>query len=249
MNWSVFRARSFRLPRASSSCFSATLRFRFEDTKLIKNDPLWMFWIAKEASEGRFGLILIILSASSFIPSTMASNSLLLGAGFFSFISLTEATINGFSWTMALSLNRFFPWIMIVVLPSGIWSTLRMRATVPISYTSSTEGASTEASRCATTPIVLLPWLAALIRAIEVSRPAVIGMTTPGNKTVLRRGKIGKVSGTSSRSISSSSSGESSGMSSASSSIEWADKLSNPKYIFEFIKSFTSFCHPYHLEK
>jgi len=55
--------------------------------------------------------------------------------------------------------------------------------------------------------------------AIDTKRPTVIGITTPGNRTVLRRGKIGRTGGTSSALIISSSSAESNGMNSVSSSI------------------------------
>jgi len=57
------------------------------------------------------------------------------------------------------------------------------------------------------------------MRRIDLSRPTVIGITTPGNKTVFLSGKIGKTGGTSSEFIISSSSAESNGMNSVSSSI------------------------------
>ena len=52
-----------------------------------------------------------------------------------------------------------------------------------------------------------------------LSLPRVIGITTPGNNTLFLRGKMGNLSGTSSKFILSSSSGDISGMNSVSVSI------------------------------
>ena len=60
--------------------------------------------------------------------------------------------------------------------------------------------------------------LASLINLMDLSRPAVIGITTPGNKTIFRNGKIANVSGNASLFISSSSSGVNNGIKSASES-------------------------------
>jgi hypothetical protein len=46
---------------------------------------------------------------------------------------------------------------------------------------------------------------ASFINLMDLSRPAVIGITTPGNSTMFRNGKIGSESGNSSLIISSSS--------------------------------------------
>src|SRR5690625_7115592 len=54
-----------------------------------------------------------------------------------------------------------------------------------------------DSSFCATTPIVLSESYASLTSARDLSRPTVIGTTTPGNSTVFFRGKIGRLSGTS----------------------------------------------------
>ena len=61
--------------------------------------------------------------------------------------------------------------------------------------------------------------LASLINLIDLSLPAVIGITTPGNKTVFRKGKMAISSGKASLFISSSSSGVINGINSASGSI------------------------------
>ncbi len=75
--------------------------------------------------------------------------------------------------------------------------------------------------------MVLFPLFASLISLIDLSRPAVIGITTPGNKTVFRIGKIGRISGISSLFIFSSSSGVINGINSASwSKACCSDKLS-----------------------
>ena len=77
--------------------------------------------------------------------------------------------------------------------------------------------------------MILFPALASLINFIDLSLPAEIGITTPGNKTVLRKGKIGNEAGNSSLFISSSSSGVKSGINSASVSNSCNIKLSKDK--------------------
>ena len=64
--------------------------------------------------------------------------------------------------------------------------------------------------------MTLEPLLASLINLILLSLPAVMGITTPGNNTVLRKGKIGNVSGNVSPFICSSSSGVNNGINSES---------------------------------
>ena len=81
------------------------------------------------------------------------------------------------------------------------------------------------------------------ISLMDLSRPAVIGITTPGNKTILRKGKIGKDSGNSSLFISSSSSGVNNGINSASESNSWSDRLSIVSILWFDIKYNKSFCH------
>ena len=77
-----------------------------------------------------------------------------------------------------------------------------------------------------TTPISLSPLLASFINLIDLSLPAVIGITTPGNKTVFLRGSIGNESGRTSLLISFSSSGVIKGINSEFSSTSINDKLS-----------------------
>jgi hypothetical protein len=62
---------------------------------------------------------------------------------------------------------------------------------------------------------------------MDLSLPTVIGITTPGNKTVLRKGKIGSVCGKFSEFILSSSSEESKGIKSTSSSVTGLNIFSN----------------------
>jgi len=69
-----------------------------DDTKLIKKELLSIFLIAKDASLGIFGLSFIISSASSFIDSIIAENSLFFTAGFASEISRIVA----FPWFCVL---------------------------------------------------------------------------------------------------------------------------------------------------
>ena len=130
-----------------------------------------------------------------------------------------------------------------MVLPSGIWSTRRIRATVPTVLISSGPGFSTLSSFWETTPMTLEPLLASLIKLMDLSLPAVIGITTPGNKTVLRSGNKGKVSGRLSLFICSSSSGVNNGINSASSSNPCRSILSNLVIFISPISSFRSFCH------
>jgi hypothetical protein len=48
----------------------------FEDTKLTRNESLFMFFMANDASDGMFGLSAMICSARSLIESMTAANSL-----------------------------------------------------------------------------------------------------------------------------------------------------------------------------
>ena len=74
--------------------------------------------------------------------------------------------------------------------------------------------------------MILFVAFASFISFIDLSRPAVIGITTPGNKTVFLKGKIGTISGKDSLSNASSSSVVIRGIKSASDSISRSDKLS-----------------------
>ena len=64
---------------------------------------------------------------------------------------------------------------------------------------------------------------------MDLSRPAVMGITTPGKRTVFFRGSIGTCSGRASLLSCSSSSEVISGINSASDSISWGDKLSKER--------------------
>ncbi len=81
-----------------------------------------------------------------------------------------------------------------------------IKATVPILFSSSKLGSSILSSFCETTPIILSDLYASLINLMDLSRPTVIGITTPGNKTVFRKGNIESTSGMFSEFICSSSS-------------------------------------------
>jgi len=63
----------------------------FEETKLIKNGLLSIFFMAKVASEGIFGLSFMISIANSLIESTMVLNSSSFASGRFSTTSLIVA--------------------------------------------------------------------------------------------------------------------------------------------------------------
>ena len=199
--------------------FSPTEIFILEDTKFTRKELLWIFLIANDASVGIFGLSLIIFNAKSLIESIVALNFLSSFSGFNSINSLTEANIKGSSEIKFLILKRFFPWIIIVKLPSGICRTLNILATVPILFMSDWVGFETLPSFWETTPINLSPEFAFLINLTDLSLVAVIGITTPGNKTVFLNGRIGRVSGILSLEIASSSSDVIKGINSDSSSI------------------------------
>ena len=96
---------------------------------------------------------------------------------------------------MLFILNRFLPWIITVVPPSGILINLTILATVPIFSISVIPGSSTPLSFCATTPINLSALYASFTAFILLSRPTVMGSTTPGKSTVLRSGITGNSSG------------------------------------------------------
>jgi hypothetical protein len=91
--------------------------------------------------------------------------------------------------------KRFLPWMMAVVLPSGMRNMRMMVAMVPILLRSSARGSSIWPSFWLTTPKVLLPRYTSWIRRMLRSRPTVMGMTTPGNSTVFRKGRMGSSGG------------------------------------------------------
>src|SRR5690554_365463 len=91
--------------------------------------------------------------------------------------------------------------------------------------------------------MILSPLLDSLISLIDLSRPAVMGITTPGKRTVFLKGKIGSVSGRFSFSIASSSSIDISGINSASSFKSSKDNLSNDFIFFRSIILFKTLCH------
>ena len=105
----------------------------FDDTKFTKNELLSIFFIAKEASLGIFGLSLIISSAKSLIESIIAENSLFFTAGLASGKSLIVAFMYGCSVNTSATLKRFLPCIITVTFPSGIFKTRKILATVPVS--------------------------------------------------------------------------------------------------------------------
>ena len=91
MYFKVVNARSFKSFISNKSCFSVTERFILEETKLIRNELLSIFLIAKVASVGMFGLSVIICIANSLTESIIAENSLSFLAGRASLTSLIVA--------------------------------------------------------------------------------------------------------------------------------------------------------------
>ena len=91
---------------------------------------------------------------------------------------------------------------------------------------SSSLGSSIFESFCATTPIILLFFSASFISLTERSLVTVIGIITPGNRTVFLKGNIGSVSGFFSLSIFCSSSSLKRGKNSLSPSAEVDKKIS-----------------------
>ncbi len=124
----------FRLLISKSFCLSETGKFMLDETKFIKNELLSIFFIAKEASEGIFGFLLIISKERSLIDSIIALNSELSRPGLTSGTSLMFAVIYGFLDIILSISNLFFPCIITVVFPSGICNTFSIFATVPTLY-------------------------------------------------------------------------------------------------------------------
>ena len=88
----------------------------------------------------------MICKACSLIESIIALNSSFPFSGRSSGTSRTVATRYGFSVITSAILKRFFPCMITVTLPSGIFKTLRMRATTPVVFISSAVGFSTDSS-------------------------------------------------------------------------------------------------------
>ena len=217
--WSKSIERFMRSISSNNDCFFFTSAFMLEEMKLIKNVGLSMFLIANWASVGMLGESLIMFNANSFIESMMALNSLSFLGAFVSLKKRTSAFINGSLCVGWIISKRRLPWIITVVLPSGILSNRTIWATVPTVCTSENSGSSTSWFFWATTPIIRSSLLAFWTNLIDLSRPTVIGITTPGNKTLLRNGRIGISFGNSALFIVSSSSWVISGIKSASPSI------------------------------
>ncbi len=76
---------------------------------MIKNDWLSIFFIANVASEGIFGLSLMICIANSFTESKIAVNSESFSSGRSSVTSLIVAVMYGSSETTSSISKRFFP--------------------------------------------------------------------------------------------------------------------------------------------
>ena len=92
-------------------------------------------------------------------------------------------------------LNLLRPWMMMVVPPSGILISFTILATVPIFSRSLTVGSSMLLSFCATTPTNLSDLYESDTALMLLSRPTVMGITTPGNNTVFLSGRMGNSSG------------------------------------------------------
>ena len=75
MNFRVSMALFFRSLISKSFCLSETGKFILDETKFTKNELLSIFFIAKEASEGIFGFLLIISKERSLMDSIIALNS------------------------------------------------------------------------------------------------------------------------------------------------------------------------------
>ena len=117
--------------------------------------------------------------------------------------------------------------MIMVVLPSGILKLLTICARVPVGKTSAAPGSSLSPSRCAIIPTYLGSSVMLRIRRRLLSRPAVIGATTPGKMTVFLNGRMASSSGKSVELISTSSSEVINGINSVLSLIiSLSDKLS-----------------------
>ena len=83
---------------------------------------------------------------------------------------------------------------MTVVELSGISSTRTICAAVPMVYSSAPPGSSVWASICVHTPITALFSCASRISLSDLGRATATGDSTPGNITMLRKGRMGNVS-------------------------------------------------------
>ena len=158
------------------------------------------------ASEGMFGLSAMRRAAISPMLSIRIGNSTSSSAGTNSGRNSTRALLYGSLSTHSKMRNRFFPWMMIVVLPSGILKLLTICAIVPVGNTSPSPGSSVSPSFWAIIPTNFGSSVMLRIKRKLLSRPAVMGATTPGKITVFLSGRIGNNSGSCSWLISASSS-------------------------------------------
>ena len=155
-----------------------------------------MFFIANVASFGIEGDMFMMFSATSRIESTSASNSTLFFSGALSMSGVTLALKYGSVETYSPISIFSSPERITVRLPFGISRIFSMRAAVPMRYMSSGVGFSISLLRCSTAPNSPPSALTALTSAMLFSRPTVIGVIAPGNRTELRRVSIGSMFGT-----------------------------------------------------
>ena len=91
--------------------------------------------------------------------------------------------------------KRLTPWMMAVMVSSGISMVLTMRPSVPMGKMSSGVGSSTLASRWVTAPRSLPLRKTSLISWMDLGRPTVTGMTVLGNRIAFLSGRMGRVGG------------------------------------------------------
>ena len=199
-------------------CFCGNSIFRLDVIKLAKNFIVLILFNTIFASFGIFGDSSMILLAMSFRLSIMAFSCCwsIIGT---SVMYSTSASIIGSDETFCFTMKRFTPCRISVLPPSGMDSILIIFAVVPIVYRSPGSGSSIFVSRCAITPMYLFSLYAFLTALMDFSLPTEIGITTPGNKTLFLKGKIGSTFGRWSLLVLSSSSIDSKGTISTSSSI------------------------------
>ena len=162
--------------------------------KLIRNTGLLIFLMAKAASFWILSVDFMNLTVSSLQVSTNTLNSISSFGGNVSYSWLTIPS-KYFPFTSSCTskrLKRCIPCRITVVVWSGISNILTIFATVPTEYKSSKSGRSTSAFIWHTVPIVLLFLYAWSISFKDDFLPTATGSTTPGKRTILRNGNIGK---------------------------------------------------------
>jgi hypothetical protein len=193
-NWSTLRVRVLMSKVSRTSCFSPTSSSRLAVIRSARWPGSVTESTSAPASLGTASISLTTRLAMSFrfITSASSSTSDVVGSG----TARTLAARNGSAPSKPVTSKRLTPWRITEKLSLASLMTLRMRAAQPTRYRSPEFGSSVRASFWVRMPMTGRSLaIASSTNRTDLRRPTSIGMIEPGNRTELRRGRIGRTSG------------------------------------------------------